>query len=255
MASHRPNQGHESSGLDALANAAILGDSVGDPTTSVATTTKHPRHRPGCSCIVCIQPPSGKGKHKPTCTCTVCMTVKRRFKTLMMRKKKRQSEREAEIAQRNQLTWGSRDEAEVDSTSRHASPHLDPTENEARSANELESKSQSKLADTGKGHLDLNCHPDREEELQLGSKHVSMMSLLQEAGLPLETYLKQNGLTLTSLITEQQTSSASHIPPQATNDNEGQLNEEGCFVTAVQEQEGGDEEYCGPDPIQNDAQS
>ncbi|KAK7855823.1 B3 domain-containing transcription repressor VAL2 isoform X2 [Quercus suber] len=256
MTSNRPNQGHESSGLDALANAAILGDSVGDPgTTSVATTTKHPRHRPGCSCIVCIQPPSGKGKHKPTCTCNVCMTVKRRFKTLMMRKKKRQSEREAEIAQRNQQTWGSRDEAEVDSTSRHASSHLDPSENEARSANELESKSQSKLVDTGKGHLDLNCHPDREEELQAGSKRMSMMSLLQEASLPLETYLKQNGLTLTSLITEQQASSASQIPPQASNENEGQLNEDCCFVSAEQEREGSREEYCGPDPSQNDAQS
>ncbi|MCO5614420.1 hypothetical protein L7F22_068702 [Adiantum nelumboides] len=27
--------------------------------TSLATTTKHPRHRPSCSCIVCLQPPSG----------------------------------------------------------------------------------------------------------------------------------------------------------------------------------------------------
>jgi hypothetical protein len=248
------NQGHESSGLDALANAAILGDSVGEPgTPSVATTTKHPRHRPGCTCIVCIQPPSGKGKHKPTCTCNVCMTVKRRFKTLMMRKKKRQSEREAEIAQRNQHTWGSRDEAEVDSNSRqHASSHIDPSENETRSGNELESKSPSKLAETGKGQLDLNCHPQREEELQMGSKRVSMMGLLEIASLPLETYLKQNGLT--SLITEQQASSASHVPPQSTNENEGQFNDDGC-LSAVQEREGGGEEYCGPDQSQTDAQS
>eukprot|EP00250_Pteridium_aquilinum_P014911 c22279_g1_i1 orf=180-2306(+) len=72
--------------------------------SSPATTTKHPRHRPGCSCIVCIQPPSGKGpKHKPTCDCNVCMTVKRRFHTLMLRRKKLQSEREAESSsQKNQ---------------------------------------------------------------------------------------------------------------------------------------------------------
>ncbi|XP_062166167.1 B3 domain-containing transcription repressor VAL2-like isoform X4 [Alnus glutinosa] len=247
------NQGHESSGLDALANAAILGDSVGEPgTPSVAATTKHPRHRPGCTCIVCIQPPSGKGKHKPTCTCNVCMTVKRRFKTLMMRKKKRQSEREAEIAQRNQHTLGSRDEAEVDSNSRHASSHIDPSENETRSGNELESKSPSKLAETGKGQLDLNCHPQREEELQMGSKRVSMMGLLEIASLPLETYLKQNGLT--SLITEQQASSAPHVPPQSTNENAGQFNDDGC-LSAVQEREGGGEEYCGPDQSQTDAQS
>ncbi|KAK1320037.1 hypothetical protein QJS10_CPA03g00934 [Acorus calamus] len=90
---------HEATGLDALATAAALNDDSNLSASASATTTRHPRHRPGCTCIVCIQPPSGKGpKHKPTCTCNVCMTVKRRFKTLMMRKKIRQSEREAESA-------------------------------------------------------------------------------------------------------------------------------------------------------------
>ncbi|XP_051134456.1 B3 domain-containing transcription repressor VAL1 isoform X2 [Andrographis paniculata] len=90
----------EPSGLDALATAAVLGDNLGDAAaeSSVVATTRHPRHRPGCSCIVCIQPPSGKGKHEPTCKCNVCLTVRRRFKTLMMRKKKRQSEREANMS-------------------------------------------------------------------------------------------------------------------------------------------------------------
>lgn len=247
--SHRPTQENESSGLDALANAAMLGDNAADAgTTSVATTTKHPRHRPGCSCIVCIQPPSGKGKHKPSCTCNVCNTVKRRFKTLMMNKKKRQSEREAEISNRNQKGWGPKDEAEVDSTSRHVSSQLDPSDNEARSANELESKSQG--AETMKETLDLNCDPRREEELRAGSSRVSMMSLLQVASRPLETYLKQNGLT--SLVHEQQTSSASHVPPQVPNESEGQLNEEQCLVSPVQEQESEGGDQCGPDPSQND---
>ncbi|KAL8258830.1 hypothetical protein R6Q59_026783 [Mikania micrantha] len=62
-------------------------------------TTRHPRHRPGCSCIVCIQPPSGKGKHKQNCICNVCSTVRRRFKTLMLRKKKRLAEQEGETFQ------------------------------------------------------------------------------------------------------------------------------------------------------------
>ncbi|KAM5560672.1 B3 domain-containing transcription repressor VAL2 [Rosa sericea] len=241
VTNHRPIQEHESSGLDALANAAILGDNVADPgTASVATTTKHPRHRPGCSCIVCIQPPSGKGKHKPSCTCQVCMTVKRRFKTLMINKKKRQSEREAEIACRNQLAWGPRDEAEVDSTSRHVSSHLDPSDNEAKSPNESESKSQLKLAESGKGKLDLNCHPGREVDLPAGPSQLSMMSLLQVATLPLQSYLKQTGLT--SLVTEQQTSSTSPVPPQATEGNEEQLNEDQCVVSVVQERESGGEE-------------
>ncbi|XP_061370747.1 B3 domain-containing transcription repressor VAL2 [Gastrolobium bilobum] len=250
-ASHRPALEHASSGLDALANAATLGDDASDcGSAPVVTTTKHPRHRPGCSCIVCIQPPSGKGKHKPTCTCNVCMTVKRRFKTLMMRKKKRQSEREAEIAQRNQLSWRTKDESEVDSTSRHLTP-VDGWENEARVPDELDSRSQDHVAEAAKGQLDLNCQPDR-EDMQAGPNSVSMMSLLEEANLPLDTYLKQNGLS--SLISEQQTNSASNVQAETTNESEGRHNEN-CHNTAsaVQEQESSPEENSEQDKGQNNS--
>ncbi|CAN4081528.1 unnamed protein product [Withania somnifera] len=128
-AGQRTTQAHDSSDLDSQANGISIAGGVREPgAASVATTTKHPRHRPGCSCIVCIQPPSGKGKHNPACTCNVCMTVKRRFKTLMMRKKKRQSEREAELGQRNQLIWSSKEETEVDSFSRQVKSEVDPTD-------------------------------------------------------------------------------------------------------------------------------
>ncbi|KAL1110688.1 hypothetical protein V6Z11_D02G003900 [Gossypium hirsutum] len=247
IAFHRQTQEHESSpGLNALANAAILGDNVADSgTTSVATTTKHPRHRPGCSCIVCIQPPSGKGKHKPTCTCNVCLTVKRRFKTLMMRKKKRQSEREAEIALRNQQAWGPREEAEVESSSKHVSPHHDPSENEARSVNKLESKNQSnnnklvsKVVEVNKGRIDLNCDPCRDDDSQFGSStRMSMMNLLHVASLPLETYLKENGLT--SLVSDQQAISTSHAPPQTGNTSEP--HDDQCSHSATEEHETRDE--------------
>lgn len=246
--SHMGNQEQEPSGLDTVSNAAVTGDHASEPgTASVATTTKHPRHRPGCSCIVCIQPPSGKGKHKPTCTCNVCMTVKRRFKTLMMRKKKRQSEREAALVQRSQQrTWGGlKEEAEVDSNSKHiSSSHNDPSENEGRSTSELESKSQSKVPETSKSGIDLNCHPDR-EEAQAGLNRMSMMRLLQVASLPLDTYLKQNGLT--SLMSEQQASSASHVlPPQASvtaAESDGQPIE---HASGAEEHES--EENCEPEP-------
>ncbi|TYI38127.1 hypothetical protein ES332_A02G003700v1 [Gossypium tomentosum] len=247
IAFHRQTQEHESSpGLNALANAAILGDNVADSgTTPVATTTKHPRHRPGCSCIVCIQPPSGKGKHKPTCTCNVCLTVKRRFKTLMMRKKKRQSEREAEIALRNQQAWRPREEAEVESSSKHVSSHHDPSENEARSVNELESKNQSnnnklvsKSVEANKGRIDLNCDPCRDDDSQFASStRMSMMNLLHVASLPLETYLKENGLT--SLVSDQQAISTSHAPPQAGNTSEPP--DDQCFHSATKEHETRDE--------------
>ncbi|KAK8487813.1 hypothetical protein V6N13_099925 [Hibiscus sabdariffa] len=245
VAFHRQTQEHESSpGLNTLANAAILGDNVADSgTTSVATTTKHPRHRPGCSCIVCIQPPSGKGKHKPTCTCNVCMTVKRRFKTLMMRKKKRQSEREAEIALRNQQAWGPKEEAEVDSSSKHVSSLCNPSDNDARSVSELESKCQSnnllpKLVEGNKGRIDLNSDPGRDDNWRLGSTRMSMMNLLQVASLPLETYLKENGLT--SLVTDQQAISTSHAPPQIVNAGEPQ--DDRCSPCATKEHDTGDEE-------------
>ncbi|KAG6467567.1 hypothetical protein ZIOFF_074597 [Zingiber officinale] len=85
-----------SDGLDTLANLAILGYTKSLQKSS-QPTTRHPRHKPGCTCIVCIQPPSGKGpKHKPHCTCNVCLTVKRRFRTLELRREKRQSEKASE---------------------------------------------------------------------------------------------------------------------------------------------------------------
>lgn len=113
------------------------------------------------------------------------MTVKRRFKTLMLRKQQRQSEREAEIAEKNnQLKLG---------------PTSNPKE-------EIEGvmKSQQSSGGGGKSQLDLNIRPH---------PHVSMMSLLQAANQPLETYMKQNGLT--TLIPEPQgTSSGSQPLPQ-----------------------------------------
>ncbi|KAL5991308.1 B3 domain-containing [Asimina triloba] len=232
----------EPSGLDALATAAVLGDDGNPGTPSIATTTKHPRHRPGCTCIVCIQPPSGKGpKHKPTCTCNVCMTVKRRFKTLMMRKKKRQSEREAETAQQKKPGW-SKDELEVDSTLRRLLPR-EPTERDPMQSNDSEASGQAKILAEGKGNIDLNCHPDREDDPQSGPVRMSMMSLLQVASLPLETYLKQNGLT--SLVCEQQASSSSHALPQATaGESEGRPPDDGYIASVVRERESaGDEGF------------
>lgn len=191
--------------VDAETASVAIGDNEAEP--SVAMTTKHPRHRPGCSCIVCIQPPSGKGKHKSTCTCNVCMTVKRRFTTLMLRKKKRQSDHEASIA----LKSHKEDVVDVESMQVNESSLL-PVEN------------------SSKGHLDLNIHPNRNHD----QTRASMMSLFQVANQPLETYLRQNGLT--SLISEQQASSSSQVLPQEIGETEG--GDEGdndCPAPAVQE--------------------
>ncbi|OMO83005.1 hypothetical protein CCACVL1_11620 [Corchorus capsularis] len=204
----------EPSGLDALASAAVLGDKMGDLVgeSSVGATTKHPRHRPGCTCIVCIQPPSGKGKHKPTCTCNVCMTVRRRFKTLMLRKKKRQSEHEAEISQKDNNEQ--KDESEPNET------RQDQSENEGS-----QSRIQAEVAESSTGQIDLNCHPNR-EDLQLEESGLNMMSLVEAATMPMaiDNYTKQNGLP--SLTSEQQDSVGSHLPSQANRDKERHLSDE-----------------------------
>lgn len=137
----------------------------------------------------------------------------------MMRKKKRQSEREVEIALKNQVTWSPKDEGgEEESASRHVS--------------DTEPKLLGNdLTETGKGsqQIDLNCQPEREEEV--GLSRVSMMSLVQVASQPLEIYMKQNGLT--SLISEQV--------------SEGQLHE-----VVAEDQSQNDEQCEVEDQTQND---
>ncbi|XP_022948777.1 B3 domain-containing transcription repressor VAL1 isoform X1 [Cucurbita moschata] len=215
MKSQKSAQELEPSGLDALASAAVLGDSMADLQES-GTTTRHPRHRQGCTCIVCIQPPSGKGKHKSTCTCNVCLTVKRRFKTLMLRKKKRLSEREMETS----LKEGNSqfDESGTSGTLRGTSLQTNHSENE---------RSQIRVKDeeaaNSSGQIDLNCHPDR-EDMQLEVAGLSMMSLVEAASQPLDSYSKQIGVS--SVTSEQQSSQPSSA------ESERRLSEEGCHGSA-----------------------
>ncbi|KAH6555271.1 hypothetical protein KP509_1Z268500 [Ceratopteris richardii] len=200
--------------------------SVASSSSSPATTTKHPRHRPGCTCIVCIQPPSGKGpKHKPNCDCNVCVTVKRRFHTLMLRRKKLQSEKEAESSsQKNQPMLkesmeGIRAKRPNDlSSSAHKNgswqggvvpsfmksmPQItDAILSKNGEALKLAStspyvpvvvKMESNLQIGSKGpQIDLNSQPEEDSKSTPG---LSMKSLLQNASYPLDIYLKQHGLT------------------------------------------------------------
>eukprot|EP00249_Psilotum_nudum_P024681 c29261_g1_i2 orf=1348-4578(+) len=221
-----------SSGLDALATAATLGENTTASSSSPAPTTKHPRHRPGCTCIVCIQPPSGKGpKHKPTCLCNVCMTVKRRFKTLMLRRKKRQSERDAENA-RKKRSWVKEEEVNsgtilqteisafpengskqgsvsvallgsiprINNLSSNGSRYSPKATQDSCFASRARPVGEEHLA--SKGHIDLNSQPDREEENGKDTGRVSMVRLVQSATDPLERYLKHQGIP--SLMCHQQ---------------------------------------------------
>ncbi|KAL9236127.1 hypothetical protein vseg_010831 [Gypsophila vaccaria] len=224
-------QEQESSGLSALANAAGLGDDPDEAGTSAAaTTTKHPRHRLGCSCIVCIQPPSGKGKHDATCTCTVCMTVKRRFRTLMMRKKKRQSDQEAGTVvkpRRKKKSKGEDDKAEVEN---------------AESLMEMDSL-LTELTQIDDSVLHINYNQEPVENSMNGQ--TDLTSLLQ--------FVKQNGLTFWP--PEEQTSAAAHSS-QIPAEIEGKRAEELSVSQAAPEEENPSDGRCEPenaDKLQTDS--
>ncbi|XP_071715417.1 B3 domain-containing transcription repressor VAL1-like [Rutidosis leptorrhynchoides] len=176
------------SALDALATAAVLGENIGElGEPSLGPTTKHPRHRPGCTCIVCIQPPSGKGKHKPNCLCNVCLTVRRRFKTLMLRKKKQLSDREAEEAQKSLLALTN---GVVPDDNLGISDQIEVEVGESSSK--------------GGQQLDLNCDPDKEDEMIMVNATTNNTSQV-----PLEWQTVLTGLVPCSL-------------PKSTSEIEGQ---------------------------------
>ena len=78
------------------------------------------------------------------------MTVKRRFKTLMLRKKKRQSEREAEISQKHKMDH--KEESEMKGTVSHEVLHINNPDTEGH-----QSQRQIEKPETSAGQIDLNC--------------------------------------------------------------------------------------------------
>jgi len=151
--------------LDALANLAIQEEGETLPESSQATTTKHPRHRPGCTCIVCIQPPSGKGpKHEQNCTCNICSMVRRRFQTLMSRREKKQSEKEAE---KNSLQNPEQQNPEF--------PVMFPDDEEIQLCTASLDEKTVNCASQLKGNIiDLNIQPERDDEVSSGSDSGGM---------------------------------------------------------------------------------
>ncbi|XP_028056814.1 B3 domain-containing protein Os07g0563300-like isoform X1 [Camellia sinensis] len=191
VAKQDPDSVEALEGLDALANLAIQEEGEALPASSSQATTKHPRHRPGCTCIVCIQPPSGKGpKHKQTCTCNVCLTVKRRFRTLMMRREQKQSEKDAETARQKSQQHPLLPETLLDDNNGGS---ISPKQKIPSSEDPDDDLSRMRPSlPTFKGQIDLNIQPERDEELSPGSDSGSMMRLVQDAT---ERYLRQQRLT------------------------------------------------------------
>ncbi|XP_073136515.1 B3 domain-containing protein Os07g0563300-like isoform X2 [Henckelia pumila] len=185
-------------GLGALANLAIQGEGESLPHSS-PTRTKHPRHKPGCSCIVCIQPPSGKGlKHKQSCECAVCSSLRRRFRTLMERREKKQLEKESEALQQQQLP-----EQQL---------HIDaqPSNNVGDSHVNLEELGNGGCVDEHKGknptvvplkgQIDLNIQPEREEELSPAGSNSGAVKCFSRGGTTQEDIGPQHLPSDTSVL-------------------------------------------------------
>ncbi|CAI9087602.1 OLC1v1021710C1 [Oldenlandia corymbosa var. corymbosa] len=169
-------------GLDALANLAVQ-EKLGP--ARAPKTTKHPRHGPGCSCIVCIQPPRGKGrKHPPRCTCIVCKSTQRRFNTLMLKREKKQVENDSdtghEMPQHDQPPEGvsTGNASVVKSGKAKNSVEVVCVSDEDRPDN-FEERSSS--VSQYKGEIDLNIQPEKEEEVSPRFYSGS------ESGLQIET--------------------------------------------------------------------
>lgn len=168
----------------------------------------------------------------------------------MMRKKKRQSEREAELALRNGNTWApnpnpeTKDETEAESSSKQQSDNNEVRNLDGLSGPQSPTNYKHEGEETGKGaKLDLNCQPRREREDDLRSGlvlgQVSMMNLLRVASQPLETYLKQNGLMNLSVSEQQAGGSPSHAAPEASAaESEDQLQDdlETVLISEVQQE-------------------
>ncbi|KAF3778476.1 B3 domain-containing protein [Nymphaea thermarum] len=205
--------------LDELADLAILDENESHHPSTHAPTTRHPRHRPGCTCIVCIQPPSGQGpKHEPTCTCTVCLMVKRRFQTLMLRKKKRQSEKEAENAQRNHPSSPEKTEEKVVACLQEVAsqkPDDDPSKQSSdlsrnaadNGGSQTCSAYKEKDGGAGKAKIDLNSQPEREEDSSPCSDAVDMAKPFHDfmwmgIGCLSKVQEKQTGTNTVDLVDE-----------------------------------------------------
>ncbi|ONM58458.1 B3 domain-containing transcription factor VAL3 [Zea mays] len=165
-----------SDGLDTLANLAILGEGEALPSQP---TTKHPRHRPGCSCIVCIQPPSGKGpKHKQTCTCNVCMTVRRRFRTLMLRREKKATK----DLSRKKETGQSSEKATQQAVSGPPGANATATRSAQKADGNTDGPEDMAVdhkvttSSPVKNHIDLNIQPERDDEQSPKSGAAGLLS-------------------------------------------------------------------------------
>jgi len=170
------------------------------------------------------------------------MTVKRRFKTLMLRKKKRQSEREADTAQKDQTLL--KDEPDTNGA---------PRDDTSRLEKEVGlNKSQHQVGESSTGQIDLNSHPNR-EDMQVETTGLNMSSHLEPAtNHTVGEFMDKNDLRR-SFNNEVQTgqNSSLHTPPQSSGEGQRYFSDGRCFASIVWNQERKDEVHSQPNQSQN----
>ncbi|VVB12193.1 unnamed protein product [Arabis nemorensis] len=134
-----------------------------EETLEPTATTRHPRHKSGCPCIVCIQSPSGFGpKHIQGCCCKVCNMRIRRRRSFSLQREKKLIER-AKNAQKE-------DEESMPGSNKSGKTR----------------KNHEHKASPLKGQIDLNFQPEKDEESMPGSNTATKNKSLHHDECSLE---------------------------------------------------------------------
>lgn len=152
---------------------------------SSQATIRHPRHKHGCTCIVCVQPPSGT-KHKSTCTCNVCLAFKRPIPPSVIPHGQKRVENQVgcSVENLNQSMY-----ADV---IRHYQMGISYHNQKVAGGSEIFEndpyKDKSSASSFKSQNIDLNIQPEREEEFHHVSESMGIMRLVQEST---QRYMRQ----------------------------------------------------------------
>lgn len=171
------------------------------------------------------------------------MTVKRRFKTLMLRKKKRREADAAAAASAAQKDHSH----QIDESDTNGAPQRDDTSHLEKE--EGLNKGQSEVGESSAGQIDLNSHPNR-EDMQMDITGLGMSSHhLETRSNPVRENIDQNGLR--SFSSELQNGHHSSLLTHSNGEGQRHFSDERCFPSRVWNQERRDEVYNHPNQSQN----
>ncbi|CAH1419558.1 unnamed protein product [Lactuca virosa] len=132
------------------------------------TNKKHPRHRVGCACIVCMQAPS-RSKHKPSCECCRCTSTEYRRVLNPRRGKKRSKNARRKLGKTRISTSIRKTQKALPQPEDVPKPPEIGTSNSNHQTvvivgSEVEDQNVEKLSGSSPKHLfDLNLPPEPEE--------------------------------------------------------------------------------------------